>query len=454
MKAPKVSLSFVMLFVLATLPRAFSQVTSVAAGTGMNFPTITTTGTVSIDTTKVPLLANPNTFTASQTVNGNLTVTGIVNGGFLSIGGFPFASGAYTTGNASLGFAGRGGFYDNTMIGLNALGSNGGSYDTAAGAAALLWNTSGNYNTGMGYGAGNTTNGAQPTGSNNTFLGALTSPGTQTSLNNATAIGAYAEVSASNAMVLGSINGVNTCTAANKCTSTLVGIGTTTPVYLLHIGNSGGASFNNFLRVEGPTTAGTGGNAASFGGLGAFSIDAPNVPGGRFLVTESGRVGIGVEVPGHPLDMADHAYEDHGVWTNASDRNLKAGFAPVDGADLLVRLNAVPMSKWRYKSERESIRHIGPMAQDFYAAFGLGSDDKHITTVDEGGVALAAVQALYRENLKLFEATKQQQMLIQKQQAQIARLSQGMKTIQAALKTGRTSSVARTVKAKATVLHQ
>ena len=152
--------------------------------------------------------------------------------------------------------------------------------------------------------------------------------------------------------------------------------------------------------------------------------------------------------------MGDGAYEDHGTWTNSSDRNLKTSFAPVDGADLLVRLSAVPMSKWRYKSEQDSIRHIGPTAQDFYAAFGLGSDDKHITTVDEGGVALAAVQALYRENLKLLEATKQQQALIQKQQEQIAQLGQQLKILQAAFKTSGRDSKIHTVKVKATMLHQ
>ena len=43
-----------------------------------------------------------------------------------------------------------------------------------------------------------------------------------------------------------------------------------------------------------------------------------------------------------------------------------------------------------------SIRHIGPMAQDFYAAFGVGEDDRHISTVDADGVALAAIQGLYQ----------------------------------------------------------
>ena len=59
-----------------------------------------------------------------------------------------------------------------------------------------------------------------------------------------------------------------------------------------------------------------------------------------------------------------------------------------------------PMQTWKYKAETGSVRHLGPMAQDFRAAFALGQDDKHISTVDEGGVALAAVQELYRQGLR------------------------------------------------------
>ena len=59
------------------------------------------------------------------------------------------------------------------------------------------------------------------------------------------------------------------------------------------------------------------------------------------------------------------------------------------------------ITSWSYKAESPSVRHIGPMAQDFYSAFGLGLDGKHITTIDEGGVALAAIQGLYRQNRAL-----------------------------------------------------
>ena len=77
-----------------------------------------------------------------------------------------------------------------------------------------------------------------------------------------------------------------------------------------------------------------------------------------------------------------------------SDRALKANVAAVDGGDVLARLAQVPVSTWNYTSQDPSIRHMGPMAQDFYAAFGLGEDDRHITTVDADGVALAAIQGL------------------------------------------------------------
>jgi trimeric autotransporter adhesin len=62
---------------------------------------------------------------------------------------------------------------------------------------------------------------------------------------------------------------------------------------------------------------------------------------------------------------------------------------------VLKRLSRLPVTTWRYKSEKGHIRHMGPTAQDFKAAFGLGTDDKHIGSIDEDGVNTAAIQALY-----------------------------------------------------------
>jgi hypothetical protein len=83
-------------------------------------------------------------------------------------------------------------------------------------------------------------------------------------------------------------------------------------------------------------------------------------------------------------------------WSSESSRDLKENFTPVDGQEVLARVAEIPMSTWNYKAEDASIRHMGPMAQDFYAAFGLGESDTAITTVDADGVALAAIQGLYQ----------------------------------------------------------
>ena len=81
-------------------------------------------------------------------------------------------------------------------------------------------------------------------------------------------------------------------------------------------------------------------------------------------------------------------------WSVVSDRNRKENFAAVDGEELLARLRGVPVSTWNYRSQERSIRHMGPMAQDLYAAFGLGESELRINTVDIDGVNLAGVQAV------------------------------------------------------------
>jgi len=66
------------------------------------------------------------------------------------------------------------------------------------------------------------------------------------------------------------------------------------------------------------------------------------------------------------------------------------------------------------------VRHVGPMAQDFYAAFRVGEDDKHITSIDEDGVALAAIKALHAQNARLTALTATQSSQIAKLSAEVA----------------------------------
>jgi len=104
-----------------------------------------------------------------------------------------------------------------------------------------------------------------------------------------------------------------------------------------------------------------------------------------------------------------------GSWTTLSDRNAKDGLTAIDPRNVLAKVGAMPGYTWRYKTEVSRALHMGPTAQDFRAAFGLGDNDKTITTVDEGGVALAAIQGL---NAKVEE----QASTIGGQQREIAEL--------------------------------
>jgi trimeric autotransporter adhesin len=119
------------------------------------------------------------------------------------------------------------------------------------------------------------------------------------------------------------------------------------------------------------------------GGVWLGTDNSPMIPTGRFLNTSTG----GYLTVG-------------GVWTNASDRAAKENFIPIDSQAILEALNDLPITMWNYIAEGDSIQRIGPMAQDFYAAFGVGMDEISISTIDAQGVAFAAIQGL---NQKLEE---------------------------------------------------
>ncbi|MDH5286367.1 MAG: tail fiber domain-containing protein [Betaproteobacteria bacterium] len=108
-----------------------------------------------------------------------------------------------------------------------------------------------------------------------------------------------------------------------------------------------------------------------------------------------------------------------GVWTNASDRSLKAGFEPIDARSVLDAVVALPIARWHYRQDGPGVEHIGPTAQDFKAAFGLGDGDKGIGTVDADGVALAAIQGL---NAKLEEREATLRAEVNAKDAEIAAL--------------------------------
>ncbi len=189
-----------------------------------------------------------------------------------------------------------------------------------------------------------------------------------------------------------------------------IGIGTTNPVSLLHLNQGSNPTGVQWERAGYDTT--------QIGLIGTgFSVH--NVTDNRYdlVILENGNVGIGMTNPIQPLQMGSGAHVTvGGMWTNASDRNLKENFAAINPLWYLEQVAQLPLSTWNYKTEGSEISHIGPMAQDFYTAFGLGEDDKHIGTVDANGVALAAIQGLY-------QLAQDQQTQIESQQETLTQLT-------------------------------
>ena len=185
--------------------------------------------------------------------------------------------------------------------------------------------------------------------------------------------------------------------------SGFVGMGTDFPTAKLHL--LGGAGTTSQLIEETNATAAarvllemrnTGDTRTYFDNTGnpqswsvgtsgsGFVLDEVNHKGAELLIAENGNVTVGGN-----LSVT-------GTISPPSSRDLKGAFAPVDAQEVLARVVAMPVTTWSYNHD-EGVRHIGPVAEDFHASFGLGGSDKAIATVDSDGVALAAIQGLHQK---------------------------------------------------------
>ena len=178
-----------------------------------------------------------------------------------------------------------------------------------------------------------------------------------------------------------------------------VGLGTSSPDTSLHVGTGSDASLSN---GTGYVVLGSVSGANLVIDTNEIIARNNGAAASLFLNNDSGNVGILRGSASHPLHVGIDNTTGNGAhltaggtWTNGSSRDFKQGFEPIDKQAVLRKVVELPVTRWQYKGEAVDVHHIGPVAQDFRAAFEVGHDERYITTIDADGVALAAIQGLY-----------------------------------------------------------
>ncbi|HWN42143.1 MAG TPA: tail fiber domain-containing protein, partial [Thermoanaerobaculia bacterium] len=175
-----------------------------------------------------------------------------------------------------------------------------------------------------------------------------------------------------------------------------VGIGTASPDAKLHVLGSGGTTKFQVEETNGTATLRNLLTLSNNGGV-QFLLERTDAGQNDWQISNFG-ASISISVPGNPTTAfsmtTNGALTIGGALTENSSREAKTNFESLSPTTVLERLNELPISVWSYKED--TARHIGPMAEDFHAAFGLGVNNKSIAPGDKAGVALAAIKGLHQ----------------------------------------------------------
>ncbi|HEV2329429.1 MAG TPA: tail fiber domain-containing protein [Verrucomicrobiae bacterium] len=330
-----------------------------------------------------------NTASGAYALESDTTGSSNTADGYLALSSDNFGSANTAVGVSAL-YASLSGS-SNTAVGVSAMSGNTVGYNnTAVGNNALLSSSSGWDNTAVGVDAleyagtfpqGNTAVGFQAL--QNTMGGGNTANGYETLQNNGS--GGENTADGGDALRFNTGGSENTALGFSALNENVSGSGNTALGWLaltaLGITTGVGGTSNIAVGVE---------SGSAFIGNESRNIDIGNYG----VVGESGIIRIGTAGQQTATYLVGNVYTPSGSVQSSSDRNAKEDFAAVNPQQVLAKVATLPVTEWNYKSDK-GVEHIGPMAQDFHAAFGLnGGDDKHISVVDEGGVALAAIQGL------------------------------------------------------------
>jgi hypothetical protein len=202
-----------------------------------------------------------------------------------------------------------------------------------------------------------------------------------------------------------------------------VGVGTASPSAALHVSRATGAlatvmkltnnSGVQFLLER--TDAGA--NSWQVSNFSAsFAVSIPGSAQNQMLLTSAGNMTISGT-----------------TYNTGSSRGIKENFAAISPQDVLRRVVGMPLTEWNLKTVPNE-RHIGPIAEDWWATFGLGMDDKHVSVTDVGGVALAAIKGLNQVVEQKDEAIAQLRQTVDRLKQQNDQMSARLAAIELLLK--------------------
>ncbi len=343
-----------------------------------------------------------NTVTGFQALQSNTTGFSNTASGYLTL--YSNTTGNYNTASGRSALFSNTTGSENTANGRNALLSNTtGGFNTASGSSALFSNTTGGFNTASGNNAlvSNTT-GSENTASGSSALAFNT-------------IGSGNTANGRNALLNNTTGNENTASGYGVLQSNTTGGGNTASGYwALHNNNMGVSNTASgylalFYNTTGSENTAIGNEALFYNTTGSentaigFRADASNLfnataIGARAVVNASNKIRLG--------NAAVTVIEGQVPFTYPSDRNLKESFQPVDGEVVLSKIGGLSLTSWNYiGQDAKQFRHYGPMAQDFFAAFGhdaigtIGTDTT-ITSGDLDGILMVAAQALEKRTVE------------------------------------------------------